>query len=227
MHYTIDGCTRPIQARGLCSSHYSTWHRKTQLKHQLICAHCGRHTAVSRPGLKYCSAKCSAIVAGRASARASRKPMPVVLYTGPRHAQPPIVWVRTTRRLTSGRCRTCDAWFVSTTADVTCSPDCNVQRQAELKRIQRARRRARKRDAFVENVSPKKVFTRDGYRCHLCGNKTDPTQVVPHPRAPTVDHVIPLDSGGTHEPSNCRCACFRCNCLKGNRGGGEQFLLIA
>ncbi|MEU2106485.1 HNH endonuclease signature motif containing protein [Nocardia sp. NPDC019255] len=71
------------------------------------------------------------------------------------------------------------------------------------------------------------MFESDGYRCHLCRRKTDPTKVAPHPRSPTIDHVIPLSKGGTHEPSNCRTACFHCNATKGDRGGGEQLLLIA
>lgn len=88
------------------------------------------------------------------------------------------------------------------------------------------RRRARKKDAFVEEVIRIEVFIADGYRCHLCGCKTDPTKSVPHRRAPTVDHIIPLSKGGMHERSNCRTACFSCNCRKQDRGGGEQLLLI-
>jgi 5-methylcytosine-specific restriction endonuclease McrA len=97
----------------------------------------------------------------------------------------------------------------------------------------KSRRRARKRNAFVENVSPKKVFARDRYRCQLrlpgCEG-IDRSKVVPHPKAPTVDHIIPLsagfDAGGTHEPANCHTACFHCNCKKSDGGGGEQLLLI-
>lgn len=71
------------------------------------------------------------------------------------------------------------------------------------------------------------MYIRDGYRCHLCNRKTDPTKRVPHPRAPTLDHVIPLSCGGTHEPLNCRTACYICNTRKGAGGGGEQFILFA
>ncbi|WP_353962043.1 HNH endonuclease [Mycolicibacterium houstonense] len=95
-----------------------------------------------------------------------------------------------------------------------------------MRRAHEERKRARKAGAYVEPVYRKRVFNRDGYRCHLCGKKTDQTKKVPHPKAPTLDHIIPLASGGTHEPSNCRCACFLCNSLKGDRGGGEQLLLI-
>ena len=47
-----------------------------------------------------------------------------------------------------------------------------------------------------------------------------------HPLSPTIDHVIPLSKGGTHEPGNCRLACFRCNAIKSDGGGGEQFAFV-
>ena len=87
------------------------------------------------------------------------------------------------------------------------------------------RRRARKTDAFIEDVNRTEVFLADGYVCHLCDKKTDPTKSYPHPMSPTVDHVVPLSKGGLHERSNCRTAHARCNWAKQDRGGGEQFAL--
>lgn len=40
---------------------------------------------------------------------------------------------------------------------------------------------------------------------------------MPDRLAPTLDHIIPLAAGGTHEPSNCQCAHFSCNSAKGAR----------
>lgn len=85
------------------------------------------------------------------------------------------------------------------------------------------RRRARLADAFVEDVNRLEVFMADGWRCHLCGKLTDKTKPYPHPKSPTIDHVIPINRGGLHERSNCRTACARCNSAKQDRGGGEQF----
>lgn len=78
----------------------------------------------------------------------------------------------------------------------------------------------------MEDVPPFQVFKADGYRCHLCGQLTDRTQSVPHLRAPTVDHIVPLSKGGKHERANCRTACYSCNAAKQDRGGGEQFALV-
>lgn len=88
------------------------------------------------------------------------------------------------------------------------------------------RRRARLINAFVEDVDRSAVFKADSYRCYLCGHKTDPTKSYPHPKSPTIDHVIPLNKGGLHERGNCRTACAKCNSAKQDRGGGEQFALV-
>lgn len=137
------------------------------------------------------------------------------------------VHTKASKRLTAGKCRACDAWFVSTTRTTTCSTECRRAREREWHRNSKDRRRARKKNAYVANVYRKRVYESDGYRCHLCNRRTDPTKQVPHPMAPTIDHVIPLARGGAHEPSNCRTACFMCNSLKSDRGGGEQMLLLA
>jgi 5-methylcytosine-specific restriction endonuclease McrA len=35
--------------------------------------------------------------------------------------------------------------------------------------------------------------------------------------ATTVDHIVPLDRGGTHAPQNLRAACLHCNSAGGGR----------
>jgi 5-methylcytosine-specific restriction endonuclease McrA len=145
------------------------------------------------------------------------------LYVKPRRPAPPAAG---TALWTSGRCRTCGDWFVSQYLDVTCSPQCQKAKVRKVRAVVRDRRRARKRDAYVADVVRLDVFKADGYRCHLCKRLCDPWRKVPDPRAPTIDHIVPLAQGGTHEPLNCRTACYACNCRKGDRGGGEQLLLL-
>ena len=94
------------------------------------------------------------------------------------------------------------------------------------KRLARQRRRATKTAAFVEPVYRQRIYERDRWRCRLCGKPVKRTAVVPHPMAPTLDHIIPLAAGGTHEPSNVQCAHFICNSIKSAGGGGEQLLLL-
>ncbi|AXH46941.1 HNH endonuclease [Mycobacterium phage Aminay] len=227
----IDTCQRPVLGRGMCPSHYNAWNR-AQRRHTIVCAECGQTAQVDRSDRILCGNACrmerarkAAAAANRAAgwaARAARSQL--VPYTGPPYVAP----VRTVQGKglwTSGQCRVCGAWFTSQHLDVTCSPECWHQRMAEMTREHKQRRRARKRNAYVAPVNRRKVFEADGYRCHICRRRCDKTKPAPHPRSPTIDHVIPLAAGGTHEPANCRTACFQCNAVKGDRGSGEQFAL--
>jgi 5-methylcytosine-specific restriction endonuclease McrA len=82
------------------------------------------------------------------------------------------------------------------------------------------------KDAYVADVNRLQIFKRDRLICHICGKKTDPRKSAPHPKAPTIDHIVPIAKGGTHEPANVATACFMCNATKSDRGGGEQLALI-
>ena len=129
-------------------------------------------------------------------------------------------------------CRTCGASIPYSGAGMPrrfCSTAC-MKRHPPFKanrRAAKARRRARLRGAETETFAPLEVFERDRWTCHLCGRRTLRTEVVPHPRAPTLDHVIPLAQGGPHTRANTRCACFLCNAIKGDRSTQpEQLALI-
>ena len=198
--------------------HYRTHHK--------VCPECATPFTTRYKQTRLCSSACGAREAGRARSDELRLRRLPALYTGPAYV-PPVPHVATSHRLVSGECRACGDWFVSEYRDVTCSPACaEVERKAAKARA-RAKRRALKRDAYVADVYRLKVYEADGYRCHLCGRMTDKTKQAPHPKAPTIDHIIPLAVGGTHEPLNCRTAHFECNSRKSHRGEGEQLLLIA
>lgn len=81
------------------------------------------------------------------------------------------------------------------------------------------RRRARVRDAFVAPVDRDAVFKRDGFVCQICGDPIDMAAKMPDPWAPSIDHIIPLACGGTHEPANVQAAHVICNARKGARIG--------
>jgi hypothetical protein len=67
------------------------------------------------------------------------------------------------------------------------------------------------------------VFDRDRWRCQLCGCKTHRgKRGTAHPKAPTLDHIIPVTKGGGHLYSNVQCACRECNTMKGNRTNAGQ-----
>lgn len=79
------------------------------------------------------------------------------------------------------------------------------------------KRRAVVHNAFVAHVTPSKIYRRDWYMCKLCNQPLNMNAKAPHPLSPSIDHVIPLTKGGTHEPSNVQAAHLRCNISKGNR----------
>lgn len=73
-------------------------------------------------------------------------------------------------------------------------------------------------------VSKVAVMERDGWRCVFCGTRllnkytTLLGSRTPHPRSPTIDHIVPLSFGpGTpgHVFDNCQAACWACNCERG------------
>ena len=64
--------------------------------------------------------------------------------------------------------------------------------------------------------------------CRDCGTCHKPAKMaaeVPHPKAPTLDHIIPLAAGGTHEYANVKLAHFICNSIK-SAGAGQLRLDI-
>jgi hypothetical protein len=85
------------------------------------------------------------------------------------------------------------------------------------------RRRARKRDAFVEDVSHLEIFERDNWQCQIPGclypgiPATLDVKRRYDPMLASLDHVIPLSKGGKHERSNLACSHLRCNTVKRDR----------
>lgn len=179
------------------------------------CITCERPWEALAPSARYCSPACRPDARIVSTELALRVQIP--WWAGRRWPTPP---TRVRRRWYAGRCQRCDIPFVTDQpANRYCTPAC-------ARSDSRARRRARKRGAYVSDVYRAKVFERDKWTCRLCNRRAARDKVVPHPMAPVLDHIIPLANGGTHEPANVQCAHFLCNSLKGDRGGGEQLMLI-
>lgn len=123
-----------------------------------------------------------------------------------------------------GSCQRCGAAFTcrqTSNLPAYCSPRCSRAEAAD-------RRRALKAQVESEPIYRMRVLKRDKWVCHLCGKRTTPNKVAPHPAAPVLDHVVPLSKGGSHTMANLRCAHFLCNSLKGDRATtkGEQLRLV-
>lgn len=71
------------------------------------------------------------------------------------------------------------------------------------------------------------IGDRDRWKCHICQRKVSKASYDGKNRwSKTVDHVIPASLGGSDDPSNLRLAHACCNASRGNRGGGEQLMLV-
>lgn len=182
--------------------------------YQAVCDECGKAWEPKASRARWCSREC---------AHASRFSKELVLRT-PTPWWVGRAWPAMLPRLRqcwhAGRCRRCETPFVTDQPRIRyCSTQCS---RSDAK----ARRRARKRNAYVADVYRARIFERDKWTCQLCNRRVARTRVVPHPKAPVLDHIIPLANGGTHEPANVQCAHFICNSIKSNYGGGEQLMLI-
>lgn len=209
---TLPECDSPHLARGYCSRHYNSWHyRGDPLAGSAVrvesCLGCGAELPPKKgtgPSPSYCSRSCRS-------------------RTGYQRRSDAIGQAR--REKTSAArspkpCVGCGVEFTpeTTNRQVFCSRQCS-------KGVQNARRRAKARDAFVEDVHWRVLFAEDGPACHLCGLDTDPDDYTlsPEGRAilglgyPTLDHVDALAAGGSHERANARLAHFYCNSVKGAR----------
>lgn len=197
-------------------------HRGTRTTYDRACEFCGGAYTTRTYTARYCSAT----HAQWARYGWSRSSEIVHVPTPPRTTTAPTNVIPSKGKYIAAHCVVCDNAFITRRNDLTCSTECNAEHKREQKHKDEQVRRARKRNSFVANVYRKKIFKRDGHRCHICKGKTNPNAVVPDPKAPTIDHLIPLSRGGTHEPSNVATACFMCNCIKSDRGTGDQLLLF-
>lgn len=123
-------------------------------------------------------------------------------------------------------CHECSQEFVSEYGDKRrrfCSTKCA---RRTFKRIRRTLTRARRSGVGNEKVDPIRVFERDNWRCQLCRSKTlKGKRGTYHPRAPELDHIVPLASGGHHSYRNTQCACRSCNAAKSDGPGGQLRLV--
>lgn len=191
-----------------CRRQASTQRRKAR-----ICSHCGASCLVGRAT---CSTAC--LQARRFSPRrprkaptkrgADRRPLRAHIRPCDRCGETFI-----SKRITTARCKKC------------------VQATAPWRRNRdhgKAKRKAmRSGAAFERGITPDKVFTRDGWRCQLCGCKTPKRLRGLHrPVSPEVDHIVPFAAGGGHTWDNVQCACRQCNGKKNAKPLGQLRLAV-
>ena len=84
----------------------------------------------------------------------------------------------------------------------------------EKRRAYKARRRALRLSAFVENVAVAVLVERDHGLCGICQQPVAYTDR-------SVDHILPLAAGGKHSYANTRLTHLRCNIKRQHRGTAQ------
>jgi hypothetical protein len=103
--------------------------------------------------------------------------------------------------------------------------DCSLKRKRRFKRDRNnPRSRAKSANVIYATVSRSKIISKHGARCWLCREQIDMEISVPHPRAFSIDHVVPLSLGGWHDLLNLRPAHFQCNVRRGSTYSGQLML---
>lgn len=125
-------------------------------------------------------------------------------------------------RMTLRSCADCSASTTRRGHIPLCTSCAKARRGAHYRRAG-----ARRRGAAIAgpSLTIEQLGARDGWRCHLCRRRVDPSLRAPHPRSRSFDHLIPVSHGGTDAPENLRLAHLRCNVSRGNRGT-VQLLLV-
>lgn len=220
----VAGCPNAHRAKGLCSSHYNQQHQPNRHRKSTVrCGQCSKPTVKhvsSRFAERFCSLTCRDL--WRKATGTNPAPPPGMSWTPRRRAVVRLERAArgtTGARWVAGNCARCGQPFVSAHRHDPgryCSPACK-------RRTKASRRRARKRNAVHVPYSRTRVFERDGYRCHLCKRMTKRTAVVPHPRAPVIDHLVPLGQGDDAQ-HNVATACFLCNSKRRDVGPAQLIL---
>lgn len=82
-------------------------------------------------------------------------------------------------------------------------------------RAARSRRRALIRSTSIGAVDLDLLWVRQCAVCALCNQRIDHSLAWPEPMSRSVDHIVPLSKGGTHEQANLAWTHLVCNLKKG------------
>ncbi len=87
----------------------------------------------------------------------------------------------------------------------------SAQRHPETQERGRYKRRARlAKVEYDPTVRLNNLYRRDNARCQLCSEHVERDEA-------SIDHIVPVVSGGSHTWDNVQLAHLKCNCVKGTR----------
>ncbi len=97
------------------------------------------------------------------------------------------------------------------TSSEFCSIECSDKYHT---RAYKMRRNKQMKAAYRAPVSFKHIYNRDHGICQICGLPVPQDKSPNKLWAATIDHIVPLSKGGTHEPDNCQLSHRLCNSIK-------------
>lgn len=246
---TLDDCTAPHEARGLCKRHYKMVRRaegapgehceaKRRQPVEVTCSTCAKRytithrTAAAANRSKQC-APCAT------SARRTRWPSSRITVTDCAHCGRTFTARKAYAKWCSAPCmRDAEGERMGWRGNGSCRDcggvrpkwapyceQCTNQRHEQSRRAYKRKRRARLKGAAADTIYPLYIYQRDAWRCGLCHKQVSKRLAYPHPFSASLDHIIPLSDGGSHTASNVQLAHLQCNIAKGNRAGGQLRLI--
>lgn len=192
---SVDECSRPHKARGLCSRHYArdrkgkpmsrpcracgagdvdTLHGFHAACRPTVCVMC-KQRPVAKPHSDVCSFRCRALLkrGARQSVKCNRCGDEIDLWAEGRHKR----------------------------SDTILCDRCRAARHTRHK------------------VSISALAKAWGTNCNICGEAIDLSLKAPDQFRASVDHEVPYSLGGSNDPENLRLAHLWCNQVKHNRQG--------
>lgn len=121
-----------------------------------------------------------------------------------------------------GNCRECGKLFVRRANQLGqyCS-----RGQCAKRAGKRTRRHRLRTNGPSEIFTLREIAERDGWRCHLCLRKINKLLDPQHPRAASIDHLVPVSDDGLHLRENVAIAHRECNSLRGVAGNVQLRLI--
>lgn len=209
----VEDCAEPIHAKGLCYKHYRRLckHKDPLIAHphrvksekNAACYQCGKPIPKEFFSIRFCSHRC--------------------LHR----------W--NNKKSDERVCIVCGKEFQWEDGRETCSDECRKERAYQKRKqwnseqsatnpnYQRLRTGAQRRrrslilNTQIEQFKDIDIYEKDDWMCGLCGERVNEKLKYPNKMSATIDHIIPLSIGGTHEIRNVQLAHLHCNKCKGNR----------
>lgn len=192
MKYCSKECQSAARRDEALERHKNEPHSPTQTNYQRKCLWCDEPFETNYSNKLYCTPQC-----GYAGSLRLKREQWIAEY------QPRTITCKECGRTLEIECGYKNSEF--------CSTECSDKHHA---RAYKKRRNELMKVAYRTPVSFKEIYRRDQGVCQICGLP------VPCDKSPeklwsaTIDHVVPLTKGGTHEPQNCQLAHRLCNSIK-------------